>query len=75
MAHLDPDTVYILMSDASSIGWGSVLLQVRDYRADLPFEEQRCEPLAFLGGTFKDSSLNWAIIDKECFAIVESVKD
>lgn len=38
-----------------------------------PYEEQNCEPLYFLGGMFRGSALNWPIIEKEAFAIMESV--
>lgn len=70
----NPDDEYVLMTDASSIGWGAVLLAIKNYDPNKPFEEQDCRALSFLGGTFKGSQLNWSVTDKECFAIVESVK-
>ncbi len=72
LAFPDPQKEFCLYTDASEHSWGAVLTQMpRDYIGK-KLEEQRHEPLFFLGGQFKASSRHWAIIEKEAFAIVES---
>jgi RNase H-like domain found in reverse transcriptase len=39
----------------------------------LPFGEQNHSPLAFLFGSFKNAASRWPIVEKEAFAIVETV--
>ena len=74
VAHLDPDKVVSLFSDASEHFWGSMLTQVpkADAESGRPVAEWAHEPLGFLSGAFRGSSRNWAIPCKEGFAIRES---
>lgn len=74
LAYLDPNAEFILMTNASVIGWRGILMQIVDYDPGKSWEEQNSYLLAFLCGTFRHSQLNWKILDKECFAIVESVQ-
>ncbi len=37
------------------------------------FEDQDHEPLMFLSGTFTGAALRWAIVEKEAYAIVETL--
>lgn len=39
---------------------------------ELPLEEQRHEPLAFLGAEFKGAQFGWSTFEKEGFAIFET---
>ena len=41
---------------------------------DRPIHEQRHEPLGFVGHRFHGSELNWAIMGKEAFAIVDTLR-
>ena len=72
LAFPDPQKEFCLYTDASEHSWGAVLTQIPREDVDKKIEDQRHEPLHFLGGQFKDSSKHWAIIEKEAFAIVES---
>ena len=74
LAHLRDDTVVCLFPDASELFWGAMLTQVPQEAADpnVPVSEWLHEPLGFLSGAFKGASLNWAIPDKEGYAIKES---
>jgi len=72
LAHPDPEKTLCLFSDASDLHWAIMLTQIPE--GDLAVKEtnrQRHEPLVFLSGTFKGSSLKWATIEKEAFPIVE----
>ena len=51
---------------------GSILTQIPSEELKLPVSKQHHEPLAFLSGSFKGSQLNWSIVEKEAFPIVES---
>ena len=73
LSHPDPNAEFCLFTDASETGWEAVLFQIQDYDPKLPYEQQHCEPIYFLGGMFRGSALNWPIIEKEAFAIMESV--
>jgi transposase InsO family protein len=74
LSHPDPDAEFGLFCDASDGGWGSMLFQIRDYDPVIPWCEQKCEPLYCLGGVFRGSSINWKIIEKEAYAIKESIE-
>ena len=39
----------------------------------MEIEEQEHEPLSFLSGSFRSHSKNWSILEKEAFAVVESM--
>jgi transposase InsO family protein len=73
-AHPNPEAEFCLFTDASMVGWAAVLFQVQQYDSSLPIYEQRLEPLRFLGGNFRGASANWAIPEKEAYAIVESIE-
>ena len=49
-----------------------MLAQVPNYDATKPIRDQQLPPLYFLSGSFKGHA-NWATIEKESYAIVESV--
>ncbi len=72
LAFTDPQKEFCLYTDASEHSWGAVLTQMPREDIGKKLEEQRHEPLFFLGGQFKASSKHWAIIEKEAFAMVES---
>ena len=73
LAHPDPAKDMCVFTDASQSHWGSVITQCEPGALSLPLGEQQHEPLIFLSGAFKGSSLKWPIIDKEAFAIVNTL--
>jgi RNase H-like domain found in reverse transcriptase/Integrase zinc binding domain/Chromo (CHRromatin Organisation MOdifier) domain len=73
LAHANPQHIACLFTDASETNWGAILTQVPPSDLDLPFEEQRHEPLAFLSGSFKKAASRWSVLEKEAFALIESV--
>jgi hypothetical protein len=72
LAHPDPQQVLCLFTDASEHSWGAILTQVPEKDLCLPVDQQRHTPLNFLSGRFTKTQLNWSIIEKEGFALVES---
>ncbi len=74
LSHPRDDMAVCLFTDASDQFWGAVATQVPPDDLNLPLDEQRHEPLAFLSGTFSGASARWPIVEKEAFAIVESCK-
>ena len=69
--HPRPGCQVLMFPHASECHWSSFVTQVPDAERDqnLPVEDMKHEPLAFLSGTFKGSQMRWATIDKEGFAI------
>jgi hypothetical protein len=51
-----------------------MITQIPPEDLDTPFDEQRHEPLGFCGHRFHGAELNWAIPDKEAFAVVDTFK-
>ncbi|GMF43963.1 unnamed protein product [Phytophthora fragariaefolia] len=54
--------------------WSAVCTQVEESELEKPFDKQNHRPLAFLSGRFTGAQLRWPTIEKEAYAIVESVK-
>ena len=74
--HPRPGCHVLTFPDASECHWGSFVTQVPDAEKhqNLPVEDMTHEPLAFLSGTFQESQMRWATIDKEGFAIVSTFR-
>ena len=72
LAHPSPEKRICLYTDASQDFWSSIATQVLPEDLDLPPEQQRHEPLAFLSGSFTGSMRRWPIIEKEAYAIIAS---
>ena len=51
-----------------------VITQVPEPDLQLPFKEQRHQPLAFCSGYFKKASANWSVPEKEAFLIQYAVR-
>ena len=60
--------------DASHYCSSGVVTQVPPDDVEKPITEQRHEPLGFVGHRFNGSELNWAIIDKEAYAIKDTLQ-
>ena len=73
LAHPKSDNLLCLFSDALEIHWASIINQVPKTESNLELEEQQHEPLSFLSGSFTGSAFNWGIVEKEAFAVVESM--
>ncbi|KAE8982236.1 hypothetical protein PR001_g23792 [Phytophthora rubi] len=74
LAHPDPSKAVALFTDASQDFWSAVCTQDEESELEKPFDKQNHRPLAFLSGRFTGAQLRWPTIEKEAYAIVESVK-
>ena len=63
MRNPDPKQTFILQTDASNIGVGAVLSQGQDER-----------PIAYFSQKVLDREGNYSTIEKECLAVVPSIK-
>ncbi|KAH9184644.1 hypothetical protein AeNC1_013379, partial [Aphanomyces euteiches] len=64
-----------IFTDASDIGWGVIITQVRDGAADTAVDQQQHELIVCKSGTFKHAQVNWSIVEKEAFPIVKTCVD
>ena len=62
----DPDKPYVMETDASDFAIGAVLSQDVD--------DKKLQPVAFYSATLTDSERNWAVADKELYAIIRAFK-
>uniref|UniRef100_H3H8H0 Reverse transcriptase n=1 Tax=Phytophthora ramorum TaxID=164328 RepID=H3H8H0_PHYRM len=70
-----PTSELVVMTDASLTGWSIVVTEVQAWDDSLPVDKQQHRMILCKGGTFKDSQLNWAIVEKEAFPIVKACTD
>lgn len=69
----DDDFVRCLYADASDDGWCGVITRTRRDQLHLPILQQTHYPLAFTSGRFTGASASWPIVEKEAFAIKETL--
>ncbi|KAH9182886.1 hypothetical protein AeNC1_015138, partial [Aphanomyces euteiches] len=74
LAHVDRSKTICVFADASEKFWRSAITQIPSEHLHRPLESQDHEPLMFLSGKFTGASTSWAIVEKEAFTIVETVK-
>ena len=74
LMHPDLNQKLCVFADASESHWGAVVTQVPHDQLNREFEEQHHQPLMFLSGTFSGAASSWKIIEKEAFAIVQTLK-
>ena len=74
LAHPSASKLICLFTDASDKHWSGILTQVPPNDIDLPFAEQKHQPLAFLSGSFHGASSRWSTPEKEAAAIIYSVQ-
>ena len=74
LAYPRRDMVQCLFTDANEFNSSAVVTQipVADLNRDL--SQQRHEPLGFCGHKFAGSQLNWSIVEKEGFAVVDALQ-
>ena len=72
LAYQDSEKTICLCSDASDRFWSAVVTQILPDQLALPRDEQRHQPLAFLGAAFKGAELGWSAFEKEAFAIFKT---
>jgi len=58
-------------TDASDRFWSAVVTQTQPDQLELPIEEQKHVPLAFLGAGFKGAQLGWSTFEKDAYAIFQ----
>lgn len=64
------DLELCVLTDASDLFWSSVVTQVPPLELEKALRDQLHQPLFCLSGSFRDSSLNWHISQKEFFPII-----
>jgi len=74
LSHPSPTTDVCVYTDASKDFWGAAVTQLPAGDAQLPLDEQRHRPLAFLSGRFVGAASRWSTIEKEAFVIVEATR-
>ena len=74
LSYRDDSKVLCVHTDASSRFWSGVVTQCAKSDLTLPTEEQRHEPLAFLGAKFDDTQAGWCTFEQESFAIFQAFK-
>ena len=73
LSHPKPEMCLCVVADASEAHWGAVITQVSPCQLEHALEDQDHEPLMFLSGTFTGAASRWAIVEKEAYAIVETL--
>ena len=74
--HPRPGCVVLMFLDASDFHGERFFTQVpeEEFRSGVTLENMSREPLAFLSGSFTGSQLRRATVDKEGFAIVNTLR-
>lgn len=74
IAHLDEGKKLCLYTDPSDSHYAAVLAQIPPEDVTIPRNNQRHEPLSFVGGSFRGSLENWSTYEKEAYAVLESME-
>ena len=73
-AHFDPDKYLVIMSDASTTGYGFLVTLVRPADVDLSKPAEMQHSILVTGsGMFKGSASRWSVVCKESFALITAV--
>lgn len=67
-----PDHVFCMYTDACKAFWAAVITKTKEKQLAQPAEQQRHEPLAFLGGEFAGAQRNWSTYEKEAYSVVQT---
>jgi hypothetical protein len=68
------EMIQCVFCDASYQCCSGMVTQIPSEDVNKPIAEQRHQPLGFVGHRFNGSELNWAIVDKEAFAIKDTLQ-
>lgn len=71
LSHRDSKKTLCVFTDASDAFWSGVVTQCEPGELDKEVNEQRHEPLAFLGAAFKGAEEWWTTFEKEAYAIYQ----
>jgi hypothetical protein len=74
LAYPRDDMIQCVFCDASQLCSSGMVTQIPVEDECKPIHEQRHQPLGFVGHRFNGSELNWATVDKEAFAIRDTLK-
>lgn len=74
LAYPNDNFIQCVFCDASYYCSSGVVTQIPPEDFDKPISEQNHQPLGFVGHRFNGSELNWTIVDKEAFAIKDTIK-
>lgn len=68
LSYRDPEKEICVFTDASESFWSGVVSETDKEQLKRSLAEQSHEPLAFLGGEFKEAEFGWSPFKKEGFA-------
>ena len=68
------DRIQCVFTDANDYNASGMVTQIPVEDAEKPVELQRHEPLGFVGHRFNAVELNWSVIEKEGFAIKDTMQ-
>lgn len=71
LAHLKDNHTILVFTDASDKFWAGIVTQVEESETGKQVQDQKHEPLAFLGDHFSGAQENWTTCEMESFAIVK----
>jgi len=74
LAHRDFSKRLCVFTDASDSVWSGVITQIPLSDINLPHNEKRHQPLAFLSGKFDATQLRWSTLEKEAYAIMATTE-
>ena len=74
LAYPSQDMIQCVYCDASNHASSGIVTQIPPDDPNQPLHNQRHQPLGFVGHRFNGPELNWATIDKEAFAIKDTLK-
>jgi len=74
LSYPDNNMIQCVFCDASYACSSGMVTQIPPEDVDKPFHEQFHQPLGFAGHRFNRCEKNWATVDKEAFAIKDTLK-
>lgn len=73
LAHRDEEQRLCIYTDASDVVWSAIVTQVPYEDLDKRYKQQRHSPLAFCSGNFNATQVGWSTLEKEGYAIMETI--
>ena len=75
LAQYDPEKEIVIIADASSSHWATVIMQAEEPLSDnehVKFKDLKLVPLVFLSGAFQKGQKKWHIGQKEVYGIIHA---